>query len=130
MLVTPRYAHLRGGTYTYTRSPPFVAVVAHLARYHLDRHANFDRLVSNVGQLRGDNRTLFQLYQGNCTRCVRLIAGGTLINRGVRIYFSLSTESVQILGFSTAVRAHITWREDFMIAMWTNFTHQRISLFP
>ena len=63
----------------YDKSP-FITIIPHLAGNHLDGHADFDRVVVNVGELCGDHGTFVQFDEGNGVGCIAIVPGGGFVD--------------------------------------------------
>jgi hypothetical protein len=105
-----------------------VAIGAELAGDHLHGHTDFNRLITQVRQLRRYQGTLLQADQGHRIGGTLIKTGGGIRHSCVGIDFTLPAEHVLVAGFATAVRANIAWWEQLGVAVGTNLPYQGIAL--
>jgi hypothetical protein len=79
--------------------------------------------------LGGDHGTLVQFDKRYRVGSVAVVSGGGFIDGGVGIHFALAAKGIEFFGFIATVWAYVTRRENFIIAMGTDFTDQPIALF-
>ena len=106
-----------------------VAVIAHFAGNHFDRHADFNRLVVYIGKLGGDHRSFVQFDEGDGVRRSVVKATRGFVDSGIRIHFAFAAKRIEFLRFVAAVRADVARGKDLVIAMGTDFSDQSIALF-
>ena len=66
----------------------FVAILPDAPGDHLYRHADFHWLLAQVGELRGDNRSLCQLDQCYGIGCLCFVSGGGIVHHGEGIHLA------------------------------------------
>jgi hypothetical protein len=105
-----------------------LAFRAKLAGDHLDWHSDFELIFSEICKLGGHEWAFFQLDECNGIGCLLFMAGGSIIQSGKRVELAAPAEMEMGAGILSAFWADVTWRKDFMVAVWANLTHETIAL--
>lgn len=107
----------------------FAAVFLDTAGDHLDRHADLDGLLAQVGQLGRDSGAFFQFDQRDGIGQAAFKTGRGVVHDRVGIDFAFAAEAEGFLGLAAAFGADITGWKDLGLAVRADLADQSIALF-
>src|SRR3990170_2933104 len=105
-----------------------LAIFADLPGGHLDRRADPDRLVPEVGELGRDHRAFFKSDHSDGVGGIGLVAGGGVVDGGVGVDLAAPAELVFCARLTAAIGADVPRRKDLHVAVRAHLAHQGVTL--